>query len=120
MTPKLMSNLHHNDAWAWTLGEREAQTLGAAPAQRWLRVDEGCLWLTQRDSHGQREDDIWLVAGQSLALPPGSAWVLEAWPQARLSLLLQAPLPATRRRAGAWSAWWQRPARWLRFSVLHA
>ena len=120
MTSPLMSSLHHTDPWAWTLREREAQTLAGAPSQRWLRVEGGCLWLTRRDSHGQSEDDVWLTAGQSLVLPPGSAWVLQGWPQARLSLLMQAPMPITRRCADVASTWWQRPARWLRFSVLHA
>lgn len=122
MTQQLMSGLHHTDPWDWTLQNREAQTLTAAPAQRWLRVEEGCLWLTRRDSNGQREDDVWLTAGESLALPAGSEWVLEAWPQARLSLLLQAPVTARRvsRAVSSQQRWWQRTSGWLRFSVLHA
>ena len=124
MTQQLMTGLHQTAPWDWTLRKREAQTLPAAPAQRWLRVEAGCLWLTRRDSHGQREDDVWLGAGESLALPAGSEWVLEAWPQARLSLLLQAPVPASRASGASsprvWQRWWQRPSGWLRFSVLHA
>lgn len=120
MNQQLMSGLHHTAPWDWTLHNREAQTLTAAAAPRWLRVEEGCLWLTRRDSHGQREDDVWLTAGESLALPAGSEWVLEAWPQARLSLLLQAPVPANRAWRAASLRWWQRPSGWLRFSVLHA
>lgn len=120
MTQQLMSKLHHTEPWDWTLTKREAGTLAAAPAQRWLRVEEGCLWLTPRDSHGQREDDVWLGAGESWALPAGSEWVLEAWPQARLSLLLQAPQTAKPAWRGASQRWWQWPSWWLRFSVLHA
>ncbi len=117
MINQLMSTLHQAAPWDWTLSGREVQTLAAAPSQRWLRVEEGCLWLTRRDSHGQREDDVWLVAGESLALPAASEWVLEAWPLARVSLLQQA---AVRRDAG--SAWRPRATHlpWLRFSVLHA
>lgn len=122
MNPPSMSKLHHSspEPWSWNLARREARTLAAAPAPRWLRVEEGCLWLTRRDSHGQREDDVWLGAGESWALPAGSEWVLEAWPQARLSLLLQAPLPARSAWRGASRHWWQRPSWWLRCLVLHA
>ena len=130
MTASPMSKVHHTQPWNWTLSERQVQTLPAAPVQRWLRVEEGCLWGTRRDSHGQREDDVWLAAGESLALPAGSHWLLEAWPQARLSLLLQAPVPAAAAPAGgpgfspAWRdlsrRWWRRSAGWMRFSVLHA
>ena len=55
----------------------------------------------------------------SVALPAGSAWVLEAWPQARLSLLQQAPAVFSRPRgagevrAPAWLARWLQP-KWLR------
>ena len=123
MTAPLMSTLHHNRPWDWTLSAHQAQTLPAAPAQRWLRVEEGCAWLTRRDSQGRREDDVWLMAGESLPLPAASEWVLEGWPQARLSLLQQAPAPAPPVRA-AWRdasrRWWQRSAGWMRFSVLHA
>ena len=37
-----------------------------------------------------------LGAGQCLALPAGSQWVLQAWPQARLSLLMAAPQAVSR------------------------
>ena len=39
----------------------------------------------------EQSQDIWLTAGQSGLLPAGSVWVMEGWPQARLSLLMQAP-----------------------------
>ena len=120
MNQLLMSAQHQSAPWDWTLDRGQAQTLEAAPSPRWLRVDEGCLWLTRRDSHGQRDDDLWLTAGENLALPAGSDWVLQAWPHARLSLLLEAPMRAIPASRGASRHWWQRPAGWLRFSVLHA
>ena len=121
MNQLLMSAPHQIAPWDWTLDGRQAQTLNGAAAPRWLRVEDGCLWLTRRDSHGQREDDLWLAAGESVALPAGSEWVLQAWPQARLSVLLEAPLTAASRPSGGASRhWWRRPVGWLRFSVLHA
>jgi hypothetical protein len=117
--PIMLEHHHQNAPWDWRLVGQQAQTLPADPAHRWLRVEEGCLWLTRRDSHGQREDDLWLSAGQSAALPAGSEWVLQAWPQARLTLLLQAPASLAR-RAVSRASWWQRSSRWLRFPVLHA
>lgn len=82
--------------WHWPLPPQQARRLPAAPVGRWLRVDEGCAWLT-RDGAGPHDAaDQWLHKGQRLWLPPGSAWVAEGWPQARLSLLLapQAPQAA--------------------------
>jgi Protein of unknown function (DUF2917) len=97
--------------WAFQLDGRQAVTLLAERAPRWLRVDSGRVWITARDG-GPDSDDIWLDAGQSLALPGGSAWVLEAWPDAQLSLLQAAPA-AFRRAAAAsrparrgWWPWW--------------
>ena len=111
MDHSLMCAQHQSAPWDWTLRGREAQSLSAAPAPRWLRVEEGCLWLTRRDSHGQRDDDLWLAAGESVALPAGSEWVVQAWPQARLSLLLAAPGQAAAAWRGASSQrWWSRPA----------
>jgi Protein of unknown function (DUF2917) len=108
--------------WAWPLRDREVTTLGAGAVARWLRVDEGCIWITPRLA-GEHDPDIWLSAGESLALPAGSAWVVEAWPQARLSLLLDVPAAGLSRRgverASSWApsrllswllGWWPRVA----------
>ena len=117
MNPKPMSNVHQMSLpWAWQLEHREAVTLKAARTPRWLRVDEGCVWITARRA-GPEAEDIWLCAGQNLALPAGSEWVLQAWPQARLSLLLAAPA-SLRPAARAWPSWaaWQWPS-WLRARV---
>jgi hypothetical protein len=119
MNTPLMSDSHQaSNPWAWLLAPGQATTLAAEPVARWLRVEEGCVWVTRRDG-GQLQnpaDDIWLRAGQSLALPAGTAWVIEGWPQARLALLLQAPAGSSSAfsRGGRAQAlpWWQ-PS-WLR------
>jgi len=114
MKQPFMSEAHQTaQPWAFQLERRQAVTLLAEAAPRWLRVDCGRVWITARDG-GPDSDDIWLDAGQSLALPAGSAWVLEAWPDAQLSLLQAAPA-AFRRAASAsqpasrgwwpWSSW---------------
>lgn len=126
MNTTLMPNRHQPEQaapWAWALAGDEVRTLAAAPQDRWLRVEAGCLWVTRQDSQGQREDDVWLGAGESLALPSGSAWVLQAWPLADVSLLQQAPFSAPRRASSSqgWLSWLAAlaPQR-LRASLLHA
>jgi hypothetical protein len=100
-----MSESHQSGApWAWLLAPGQATTLAAQPEARWLRVEQGCVWVTRVDGGAQAED-IWLRAGQSLALPAGTAWVAEGWPQARLALLLQAPAGVS--RGGRAAPWWQ-------------
>jgi hypothetical protein len=107
MNTFIMSDSHQtSNPWAWQLAPRQATTLAAEAETRWLRVEQGNVWITRRNGPEQA-DDIWLGAGESLALPAGSEWVLEGWPQARLSLLLEAPAAlkggaATGRAAGAW------------------
>lgn len=81
-----MINVHQITPWQQRLSRTEARTLAAAGAARWLVVDSGCLWLTRRDSHGLRDDDVWLGAGEAIELPPRSEWVLQAWPQAVFGL----------------------------------
>lgn len=106
MNTQAMSQTHQTSApWAWPLGAHEATTLAAAPVARWLRVEAGKVWITAAAGNEQAED-IWLEPGQSLALPAGSAWVVEAWPKASLSVLEQAP------RLGRAAGW--RAASWLR------
>lgn len=103
------------EPWTWDLASHVATTLQAADGMRWLRVHSGSVWLTQADATEQMQaEDIWLSAGQSLALPAGSRWVLQAWPQARLSLLAQPPVvvrdvsgQARARAASSRRAWWR-------------
>jgi len=109
MKQPLMTESHQtSQPWAFRLDGRQAVTLLAETAPRWLHVDSGRVWITARDG-GPGSDDIWLDAGRTLALPGGSAWVLQAWPEAQLSLLQAAPA-AFRSAAGpsrpAWRGWW--------------
>ena len=79
--------------WEWPLRSGEVRRIEPAPVTRWLDVADGRVWLTPT-----RDDDLaadhWLAAGERLALPPGSAWVLEAWPSARVALHLAPPAGA--------------------------
>lgn len=103
---RLIPPLHQTEPWAWTLDDRRASTLAAAPVTRWLRVEDGCLWVTARDGDASAPD-IWLGRGQSVELPAGTAWVLQAWPQARASLLEAAPQRLSR------PSWRETLSRWL-------
>lgn len=109
MKPQPMSLSHQTtQPWAWRLAAREATTLAGAPQPRWLRVDSGRLWVTARDG-GPHQPDLWLGPGDSLALPPGTAWVVEAVACTRASLLEAAP---RRLSAGGFLAAWRAlPAR---------
>ena len=85
------------------LAPRQAVTLAAHNAPRAVWVHEGRVWLTRLCSRGMAQD-VWLDAGQSLTLPAGTEWVVEAWPQARLSVLQAAPSVVKRR--ASWLALW--------------
>lgn len=109
MKQPFMTESHQtSQPWAFQLDGRQAVTLLAEGAPRWLRVESGRVWITARDG-GPDSEDIWLDAGQSLALPAGSAWVLEAWPDAQLSLLQAAPAAFSRAASASRPArrgWW--------------
>src|SRR5690349_4607532 len=82
----------------WTLAQGQARRLAGSRQTRWLRVLEGELWLTRtlRTDQGQpADDDLWLRAGERLALPPGVEFVAEGWRDSRFELLL-APAAAPR------------------------
>ncbi len=84
--------------WLSALSLGEARTLPAATEARWLQVESGRLWLTRAGSEGAAAV-IWLAAGERWALPPGTAWVMEAWPEAQFAVLmaLSASQPAQSR-----------------------
>ena len=113
MKQAFMTEAHQTQQpWAFQLERRQAVTLLAETAQRWLRVDSGRVWITAREG-GPDSEDIWLDAGQTLALPTGSAWVLEASPDAQLSLLQAAPAAfrhaeESSSRPSALRGWWSR------------
>lgn len=95
MDAAMMTTLHETGGhapWQWRLPAHEARRLPAAPLRRWLAVESGRVWLTRshRDfDHG--DDDIWLQPGESQLLPPGTEWVAEGWPSARVVVLEAAP-----------------------------
>lgn len=99
--------------WEGDLPRGRVVRLAGADVARWLQVTQGRVWLTATHSHIGHHADRWLLAGDRLALPPGSEWVAEGDPGARY-LLLEAPvrrravagLAARLRRAlsAAWSA----------------
>ncbi len=107
--------------WEWPLATATATRLAAAPLPRWLTVTAGRVWLTQSGA-GPDADDVWLLAGERHALPAGTEWVVEGWPEARVELL-EAPLPSTPGgpsgvRGLMAPAWW--PASWASRAALHA
>ncbi|NML13633.1 DUF2917 domain-containing protein [Azohydromonas sp. G-1-1-14] len=84
----------------WTLARRQARHLGAARQTRWLRVLEGELWLTRTATDAAASEDLWLRAGDRLALAPGAEFVAEGWRDSRFELLLAAPAARPRAAAG--------------------
>lgn len=97
--PSMLKEHQPAAPWEWLLAPSQATVLAAATLPRWLAVSEGRVWLTvlKPKQPERAAEDIWLQAGQRHALPPGTAWLLEGWPQARVNVLLEAPAP---RRAG--------------------
>ena len=114
-----MTDLHQTAApWRWQLADSQAATLVPQTAPRWLHVDDGCVWVTAQDA-GPHAPDLWLGAGDSLELPAGSTWVLQAWPQAQMSVLVPPALKQARQVSASsvsavskplrqpTRAWWQ-------------
>lgn len=108
-----MNSLHQTAApWVWQLAESQAATLVPQAEPRWLHVEDGCVWVTAQNA-GPHAPDLWLNAGDSLELPAGSTWVLQAWPQAQMSVLAPPALTqvsASSRPAASKPeprAWWQ-------------
>lgn len=96
MNSTLMSKTHDSNGaspWQWRLSSRQVQRLRAAPAQRWLAVEEGRVWLTRSQRALEPGEDVWLSAGQRLPLPAGSEWVAEGWPDAKV-VVLESPQQA--------------------------
>lgn len=112
--------------WICTARTHDATTLGAASLPRWVRVHTGRAWLTRRvrpgDVHAAVPEDVWLDAGQSLALPPGTTWVLETWPGTRLSVVEDGcAVLNSRQSGGVWQRLgsrapaWRLPRIWARW-----
>lgn len=86
MNTATMTSSHQSAPWEWALEARAATRLPAALLPRWLLVTTGRVWLT-RSGAGLEGGDVWLEAGERHALPAGSEWVVEGWPEARVALL---------------------------------
>lgn len=72
----------------WTLRAGEALSLEIGPGEREVHVAAGRLWLTSEGSLQSPPEDIWLEAGESIALASGSHWVAEGWGDTRFQLLV--------------------------------
>lgn len=72
----------------WRLSQGEALKLPIGPGARELKVLEGRVWLTRDGRMNRPALDVWLEAGDSIAVPSGAELVLEGWPQARFQLLV--------------------------------
>jgi len=59
----------------WALGAGEALSLSIGPGAREVHVAEGRLWLTREGTPQSPPEDIWLEAGDTIALDSGSQWV---------------------------------------------
>ena len=92
--------------FVWPLAPHQAQTLAADEHSRALWVHEGRVWLTGKCATGTPQD-VWLEAGQSHTLPAGSVWVVEAWPEARVSVLQAAQTVIKPRAVSSWALPWR-------------
>ena len=84
----VMINSQESTSVAWTLAPGQVRNLTIGPGQRWLHVVEGRLWLTLPGSLDEPAEDLWLQAGDGVALPEGSRVLIEGWPSARFELLV--------------------------------
>jgi len=83
----------------WALGAGEALSLSIGPGAREVHVAEGRLWLTREGTPQSPPEDIWLEAGDTIALDSGSQWVAT-----RFQLLVPPSACASSRSLSA-SAW---------------
>ena len=90
MNKQLMTREQQSTASSalWALGAGEALRLSIGPGEREVQVAEGRLWLTRDGSLQSPPEDIWLEAGDSIALESGSHWVAEGWGETRFQLLV--------------------------------
>lgn len=82
----------------WHLAGGRALTLSGGAEARRLAVRGGRVWLTLSGTADAPAQDQWLEAGQSVALAPGQAAVLEGWPAADFELLVPPASAPTARR----------------------
>lgn len=82
MAQSLMTNVQQSPTQGsaqWTIFAGEALRLDIGPGARELHVTQGRLWLTRDGRADAPAEDLWLSAGDRLALPSGSEWVIEGW-----------------------------------------
>lgn len=102
----------------WSLPAGQALRLPVGPGGRWLHARSGCLWLTRSVPVGAAEAslDVVLRAGEGLALPGGSEWVLEGWDSEAAAFDLLVPPracatpPGWVSRVAAWARAWRQPS----------
>jgi hypothetical protein len=100
-----ISQQSSRSAAPWTLPAGQALRLPVGPGGRWLQARSGALWLTRSLPAGgaTASEDVVLQAGEGLALPGGSEWVLEGWGSEAAAFELLVPPSACARRPGALS-----------------
>ena len=102
-----MSELQQQtQAAQWTLARRQALRLRLDRGPRELRLLAGEAWLTRSAGDGaSSSEDIWLRAGESIALASGSELVIEAWREELRFQLLVPPMACAQRQPGWLSRW---------------
>lgn len=100
----------------WPLAAGAVRSLPAAAETRLLLVLCGQVWITECVPAGTPRvaEDHWLAAGQALALPAGTRWIVEAQARhgaVRLVMLEPPPSPPTSSAAGGWLSAAARAAR---------
>ena len=108
MTLNSMQESNQSAPWGWSLAAGDVRRVPALPVDRWLTVQAGRLWVTRDDAASGEAEDIWLEAGQELHLPPGSAWLVEAWPHAQARLIEAPPRRCSATTSGH-ATWARRP-----------
>lgn len=88
MTQATMTISQQSGSAEWTLPVGEALRLDIGPGARELRVTQGRLWLTRDGAADEPAEDVWLSAGDTIALDSGSEWVIEGWGETSFQLLV--------------------------------
>lgn len=88
MSQATMTISQQSTAADWALPAGEALRLDIGPGARELRVTRGRLWLTRDGAADEPAEDLWLCAGDSVALDSGSEWVIEGWGETSFQLLV--------------------------------
>lgn len=100
-----ISQQSSRSAAPWTLPAGQALRLPVGPGGRCLQARSGALWLTRSLPAGgaTASEDVVLRAGEGLALPGGSEWVIEGWGGEPAAFELLVPPSACAQRPGVLS-----------------